>query len=64
MGDIEVHCPCDPHDFRISINLEATIQLPTIPNQHDISHSRKKDRLSYSKSPFQIDLTQVTNIGV
>lgn len=27
------------------------------------THSRKKDRLSYSRHPFQVDLTQVKNLG-
>lgn len=63
LGDLEIHCPCDALDFRISVNLETTILLPVSVSDEDVGHSRKKDRLSYSLAPFQIDLTQVKTFG-
>ncbi|KAJ3306842.1 mRNA-capping enzyme subunit beta [Kappamyces sp. JEL0829] len=62
MGNLDILMPLDPLDVRISVNLETTLQLDNIDDSA-VSHSRKKDRVSYSLHPFQIDLTQVTNLG-
>jgi polynucleotide 5'-triphosphatase len=55
LGDLNIYSPKRPADWRISVNLE-------IPSPHPIgssTHSRKKDRISYSHEEFNIDLTQV-----
>lgn len=59
--NLDVYNPTAPLDFRISINfemrydgdIEELIRSETSPD-------RSKDRLSYSQSHYQIDLTQVT----
>jgi polynucleotide 5'-triphosphatase len=62
MGNLEVYMPSSNLDYRISVNLEMVLNTP-LEDEYP-THSRKKDRLSYSLFPFQIDLTQVTNQGV
>jgi len=67
IADLSIHLPKCPLDCRISVNLEmdwdgpvedlermaAASNRPALPN-------RSKDRLSYTQSHYQIDLTQVT----
>lgn len=57
LGDLEVYCPKQMADWRISVNLE----VPVPPPLGTATHSRRKDRLSYSHEEFTIDLTQVTS---
>lgn len=57
IADLNVFCPTQPFDYRISINIETPMYLP-----QSMSHptfSREKDRLSYIQQNFSIDLTQV-----
>jgi hypothetical protein len=68
VADLDIHFPLLPMDCRISINLEmdwdGTLEeLEQIPNPGD-NPDRKKDRLSYTQGPYQIDLTQVTHDGL
>ena len=54
-------------DCRISINLEMPYhgdidELKAAGNHRNQSPNRSKDRLSYSQSYYQIDLTQVTQV--
>ena len=65
IADINLHFPALPFDCRISINLEMDWEGPT----KDLieagaagrsSPPRNKDRLSYTQSHYQFDLTQVT----
>jgi hypothetical protein len=63
IANLEVLMPESNLDYRISVNLEMQL-VDQDQLEGYASHSRKKDRLSYSLKPFQVDLTQVTNIGV
>lgn len=67
MADLEVHCPSDEFDVRISVSLETVWPHPVENLQehldHGVSQSRGKDRLSYTHQGFQVDLTQVTPIS-
>jgi len=57
LGDLNIYSPKRAADWRISVNLE-------IPVAHPVgtpTHSRRKDRMSYSHEEFNIDLTQVTS---
>ncbi|KAF9450561.1 mRNA triphosphatase CET1 [Macrolepiota fuliginosa MF-IS2] len=57
LGDLNIYSPKRNADWRVSVSLE-------VPKQHPIgtaTHTRKKDRLSYSHEEFNIDLTQVTS---
>ncbi|GAA5943634.1 mRNA triphosphatase [Sporobolomyces koalae] len=57
VADMNVFSPKRWFDWRVSISLENPVtELPTTP----ASHSRRKDRISYSHQLYQIDLTQVT----
>lgn len=66
VADHHLHMPGCPLDCRISVNLEAAWDGPVEElEQAAISHEtrfpdRNKDRLSYTQSHYQIDLTQVT----
>jgi len=66
VADLHLHLPSCPLDCRISINLEAAWdgsleELEQLAVGHDNKFSdRNKDRLSYTQSHYQIDLTQVT----
>jgi polynucleotide 5'-triphosphatase len=64
VADLDIYFPRNPLDCRISINLEmpydgdleslvASAVSTRVPD-------RNKDRLSYTQSHYQIDLTQVT----
>ena len=63
IADMSIYNPQAPLDCRISVNLEmrfdGDIELlvpsPDAPDRH-------KDRMSYTQGPYQIDLTQVTQI--
>ncbi|KFZ16855.1 hypothetical protein V502_04865 [Pseudogymnoascus sp. VKM F-4520 (FW-2644)] len=63
--DLDIYLPNSPLDCRISVNLEmrydgdseALARGSDKKNQPD----RNKDRLSYTQSHYQIDLTQVTS---
>ncbi|KAJ4001651.1 CYTH-like domain-containing protein [Lentinula boryana] len=57
LGDLNVYSPKRMADWRVSVNLE-------VPAPHPVgssTHTRKKDRMSYSHEEFNIDLTQVTS---
>jgi polynucleotide 5'-triphosphatase len=63
LTDLDIFNPSYPLDCRISINLEMRYDgdledlIPSTSNP-----DRIKDRLSYSQSHYQIDLTQVTQL--
>ncbi|CDO70823.1 hypothetical protein BN946_scf184801.g15 [Trametes cinnabarina] len=52
LADLNIYCPKRHADWRISVSLE-------VPGS--ATHTRKKDRMSYSHEEFVIDLTQVTS---
>ncbi|KAI0662329.1 mRNA capping enzyme [Cubamyces menziesii] len=56
LADLNIYSPKRAADWRISVNLE----VPVPPPLGSPTHSRKKDRMSYSHEEFVIDLTQVT----
>lgn len=57
VADMNVFSPKRLFDWRVSISLEnPIIELPNTPP----THSRRKDRISYSHQLYTIDLTQVT----
>lgn len=63
--DIEIRCPADEFDFRVSISLETQWPHPgwdQFPENldHGVRTTRNKDRLSYRHQGFLVDLTQVT----
>jgi hypothetical protein len=69
--DLNIFSPQSPLDCRISINLEMRFNgdiedLISSGNSQrsDSSPDRNKDRLSYTQSHYQIDLTQVTQTTV
>ncbi|KAI8895904.1 CYTH-like domain-containing protein, partial [Globomyces pollinis-pini] len=55
--NLEIYMPNSQLDCRISVNIETQLTLPEELKSPDFE--RQKDRVSYSLSPFQIDLTQV-----
>ncbi|OZJ06531.1 hypothetical protein BZG36_00583 [Bifiguratus adelaidae] len=55
IGNLDVHSPNMPFDYRVSVNVEIPSQDPTVPQ----SFERNKDRLSYRHQLIKIDLTQV-----
>ncbi|CCM02476.1 uncharacterized protein FIBRA_04576 [Fibroporia radiculosa] len=57
LGDLDIYCPKRVADWRISVNVEIPVPQPI----GTATHTRKKDRLSYSHEEFVIDLTQVTS---
>ncbi|KAJ7784700.1 CYTH-like domain-containing protein [Mycena metata] len=56
LGDLNIYSPKRAVDWRVSVNLEVPVSHPI----GSPTHTRKKDRLSYSHEEFSIDLTQVT----
>ncbi|GAA6006685.1 hypothetical protein JCM11491_003144 [Sporobolomyces phaffii] len=57
VADMNVFSPKRCFDWRVSISLENPVtEHPTTP----ASHSRRKDRISYSHQLYTVDLTQVT----
>jgi hypothetical protein len=66
VADLDLYIPTCAFDCRISVNLEmdwdGTLEeLEREAVGHDASPDRRKDRLSYTQSHYQIDLTQVTH---
>ncbi|EPQ51042.1 mRNA triphosphatase CET1 [Gloeophyllum trabeum ATCC 11539] len=57
LGDLNVYSPKRGADWRISVSLE----IPVPPPSGNPTHTRRKDRLSYTHEEFVIDLTQVTS---
>lgn len=67
IADINIYNPRFPLDCRISINFELRYEgdveeLKAISLDNRIP-DRSKDRLSYTQSHYQIDLTQVTQLA-
>jgi hypothetical protein len=64
IADLEIRCPADEFDFRVSISLETNWAHPweQFPEHldHGVRTTRNKDRLSYQHQGFLVDLTQVT----
>lgn len=64
VADLDLYNPRFPLDCRISVNLEMRYDgdMESLIATADTSRmpDRKKDRLSYTQSHYQIDLTQVT----
>lgn len=58
IADLNVYMPRYPFDYRISINSEAPMPVPSADKQPVFV--REKDRLSYAHQRYNIDLTQVT----
>ncbi|KAK7469028.1 mRNA-capping enzyme subunit beta [Stygiomarasmius scandens] len=57
LGDLNIFSPQRSADWRVSVNLEVPVSHPV----GSATHTRRKDRLSYSHEEFVIDLTQVTS---
>ncbi|KAJ7600875.1 mRNA triphosphatase CET1 [Mycena floridula] len=57
LGDLNICSPKRAADWRISVNLEVPVSHPV----GSATHTRRKDRMSYSHEEFRIDLTQVTS---
>ncbi|KAJ3490437.1 hypothetical protein NLI96_g1442 [Meripilus lineatus] len=57
LGSLDIYSPKRAVDWRISVNME----VPVNPPVGTPTHTRRKDRLSYSHEEFIIDLTQVTS---
>jgi len=64
LTDLHIYMPKSPLDCRISISLEMQYDgdMQELMNSQveERSPDRNKDRLSYTQSVYQIDLTQVT----
>ncbi|KAL0058230.1 mRNA-capping enzyme subunit beta [Marasmius tenuissimus] len=56
LGDLNIYSPKRNADWRVSVNLEVPVPQPS----GQPSHTRRKDRLSYTHEEFSVDLTQVT----
>lgn len=78
LGNLDVYSPKRAVDWRISVNVEVPGAYPSsfgaletrfsslFSVQHPLgspTHSRRKDRISYSHEEFVIDLTQVASYG-
>ncbi|MBE7180256.1 MAG: hypothetical protein INR71_03445 [Terriglobus roseus] len=67
LGDLDLYCPSNEFDIRISVNLEVSypencddfISSADSPRSQEASKPRDKDRLSYRHQATQIDLTLV-----
>ncbi|KIM43005.1 hypothetical protein M413DRAFT_44344, partial [Hebeloma cylindrosporum] len=57
LGDLNVYSPKREADWRVSVNLEVPVPHPI----GSATHTRRKDRMSYTHEEFKIDLTQVTS---
>ncbi|KAF8583353.1 mRNA triphosphatase CET1 [Ramaria rubella] len=55
LGDLNIHSPKRNADWRISVNLE----IPSPQPAGAPSHTRKKDRITYTHQYCNVDLTQV-----
>jgi hypothetical protein len=69
VDDLDIHFPSCPFDCRISVNLEmpwegSLEELERESAGRDALPDRKKDRLSYTQSHYQVDLTQVSHTGL
>ncbi|QDS69105.1 hypothetical protein FKW77_010233 [Venturia effusa] len=68
-ADLEIICPSDDFDIRISVSLETVWPHPIegLKQHTDATGKadppRSKDRVSYTHQGFQVDLTQVTPIS-
>ncbi|TAQ87012.1 hypothetical protein B7494_g4663 [Chlorociboria aeruginascens] len=62
VADFNIHLPRSPLDCRISVNFEMKYDGPIDDLTRDETRmpDRKKDRLSYTQSVYQVDLTQVS----
>jgi len=64
IADLDIYNPASPLDCRISINFEmrydGDIEELKAVGMDSRAPDRNKDRLSYTQSHYQIDLTQVT----
>lgn len=58
--DLDIYSPTTPLDCRISINFEMRFDGDIAGLGDRSGPDRNKDRLSYTQSMYQIDLTQVT----
>jgi hypothetical protein len=68
IADLEMRCPRDEFDVRISISLETNWVHPGWESFSEhldagVRTQRGKDRLSYQHQGFLVDLTQVTPFG-
>jgi polynucleotide 5'-triphosphatase len=73
LRDLNIYSPKRAADWRVSVNLEIPGMLWVFNTQICIycsqvpvpvgtpTHTRRKDRISYSHEEFSIDLTQVTS---
>lgn len=75
LGSLDIYSPKRHADWRISVNMEIpgmsdVVGLPlefrlkpslVPPPLGSPTHTRRKDRMSYSHEEFAIDLTQVTS---
>lgn len=59
LADMEVYCPNQAFDFRISINLEQPYMGKIDSLERSADPPRNKDRLSYTHQWCRMDLTQV-----
>ncbi|RDW89725.1 hypothetical protein BP6252_01757 [Coleophoma cylindrospora] len=65
VADLDMYCPQSVLDCRISVNLEMRYDGDIeglIGGEGTRLPDRNKDRLSYTQSHYQIDLTQVTQV--
>jgi hypothetical protein len=58
---LNIYIPRLPFDCRITVNVESKVN---VNDELKVQMERKKDRLTYSLFPFQIDLTQVKALQV
>ncbi|GAA6017383.1 hypothetical protein JCM10207_005616 [Rhodosporidiobolus poonsookiae] len=56
VADMNVYSPKRMFDWRVSVSLESPAPIPDTPP----THSRAKDRISYTHQLFTVDLTQVS----
>lgn len=63
IADLDIYNPQTPLDCRISINFEMKFDGDVSELGPRSGPDRKKDRLSYTQSLYQIDLTQVTQLA-
>lgn len=66
IADMNVLSPRNAHDWRISVNMEMPYpgDIEELQPVGDAAGDRNKDRLSYKHLCYQVDLTQVTDVGV
>jgi len=71
IADLHIFNPAGEYDTRISVNLEANLNLPSLgpdyaslsedwPPGSSISPDRMKDRMSYAHLVYRVDLTMVS----